>query len=481
MSNLNSLQYLYPEIALSVGILVLVLSAIMTKSKIARSIIAVVVLLLTGWILSLNPATGSALFSGTKGNHLPMLLDDGFAHFFKWLFLLAGVVTIWISVYSDDTRKSLSAEYFIILLATILGMFFLVGSTNLLMIYLALEMVSIGQYLLAGFNRKEKRSNEAALKYVIFGGTASGIMLFGMSILFGFTGSVDLLTIVENITESTFVFVAALMVFVGFAFKISAAPLHFWAPDVYEGAPTPITAYFSVAPKAAGFAVILRVFLAGNENWLADWNWTLILAVVSAATMTIGNFVAVQQENIKRMLAYSSISHAGFLLMGIIPFSEMGLQAVVFYLVIYTIMNLGAFTMAILIHRNYGTENISDYGGIGKLNPLFATIFAIFLFSLTGLPPFAGFIGKFYLFAALLKTDGFIWLAAIAIINSVVSLFYYIRPVKLMFFAEPTAEQKFPSTWHQIVLIVILVIPISLFGIYWQPLVNWVQTANFLM
>ena len=368
MSNINSLQYFYPEIALSIGILMLILLSIMTKSKITRTIIAVTTLLITGWILFLNPASKSMLFSGTGGNDLPMLLDDGFSHFFKWLFLLSGVVTFWISAYSRDTQKSLSGEYFVVLLATILGMFLLASSTNLLMIYLALEIISIGQYLLAGFNRKEKRSNEAALKYVIFGGTASGIMLFGMSILFGMTGSVDLLTIVENLTESALLFIAALMMFVGFAFKISVVPLHFWAPDVYEGAPTPVTAYFSVAPKAAGFAIILRVFLAGNENWLVDWNWTLILATISAATMTIGNFVAVQQENIKRMLAYSSISHAGFLLMGVIPFSEIGLQAVGVYLVIYTIMNLGAFTMAILIHQNYDTENINEYGGIGKLN-----------------------------------------------------------------------------------------------------------------
>jgi NADH-quinone oxidoreductase subunit N len=318
-------------------------------------------------------------------------------------------------------------------------------------------------------------------------------MLFGMSILFGLSGSTKLCIIANHLAQlgdggSFATIIAFVLILAGFAYKISAVPFHFWTPDVYEGAPTTITAFLSVAPKAAGFAVLIRFFhivfgdagalQAGNWITFTDLPWSQIIALAAVLTMTLGNVVAIQQDNIKRMLAYSSIAHAGYMLMVIPVLSTDSIFAIAFYLFVYTIMNLGAFFVIIAVKNNNGGETFDDFAGLGWRMPLIGVIMTVFMFSLTGLPPTAGFIGKFYLFAALIKGGTqFYWLAFVGVINSVISLYYYMRVVKVMYF-EGESQKKLiiPSLPITVVLIFLALVTI-VFGIYWAPLSEWIRNS----
>jgi len=497
LSALESLRYFRPELTITIFIVLVALTDLFLrgtperKRGILMDVSMVGVVLSVIMVLLAGDTSPKLIFFG-------MTAVDGFAVFFK--FLLAGAVLLVgiIAYRSNEVASEDVGEFYSFLLALLLGMYLLASAANLLMIYLALEFVSIASYILTGSKRRDRASSEAALKYVIYGAFASGIMLFGMSYLYGLFGSLDLATLQAAIPErlaavsgqDLFIMKAALglsviLVFAGFGYKIAAVPFHMWCPDVYQGAPTPVTALLSVAPKAAGFAVLLRFLygtLTSSQGTLAlttDVPWPWILGAVSAITMTVGNLTAIQQTNLKRLLAYSSIAHAGYLLMGVVTVSREGMFAVLFYLVVYLFMNLGAFFVILSVRERTGSEDIDVYRGLGKREPFTAVLFGIFLFSLAGLPPLAGFIGKFYLFMAVLKAAGYWYyvLAVIAIVNSVVGLYYYARIIRAMFF--DTGKDTSPMgllAFHK-VLMFILVVPTLVFGLFWQPLVRGVSSA----
>jgi NADH-quinone oxidoreductase subunit N len=340
--------------------------------------------------------------------------------------------------------------------------------------------------------KTDKESNEASLKYVIFGSFASGLMLFGLSIIYGLTGSTDIGAVSNTLQAIDYpltIYFPLILIMVGFGYKISMVPFHFWTPDVYEGAPTPITAFLSVAPKAAGFAILIRVFYTmftldgsvSNTFPLTNINWPVLIAVGSAITMTLGNLLAVQQEDVKRMLAYSTISHVGFMLMAFAIISPEAVRAIMLYLFIYLFMNLAAFYMAIFASNKLNAHHIDDWNGLGKKNSILSAFMALTLISLTGLPPTAGFVGKFYIFAELFKHQQFYWLAVVAILNSVVSLYYYFKIVKSMYLEDVKGVvDKIDA--HPVVhwSIIIFSSQNILFFIYWEPLIEFIDKSIIL-
>lgn len=489
MDNFQSIRLFIPELIL-VATVVVAIAADLLYSRERSHLVGYWVLgglgfsLVALWLTP--PGEVTSLF-------LKSLALDPFARIFKYVFILATGVTILMSLRTHELKNTRTGEYFVLLAAMVLGMSLMATSIDLIMVYISIELVSIVSFILAGYLKTQVRSSEASLKYVIYGAFSSGIMLYGLSLLFGLTGTTKLFEIGQAIQElggqaNLTLTVSTILIMAGFGYKVSAVPFHFWTPDVYEGSPTPITAYLSVAPKAAGFALLIRFFnslFGGGEALnVAVWNtmegipWQHVLAVISAITMTLGNLVAIQQSNIKRMLAYSSIAHAGYILMGIPVLSQQGIYAMIFYIVIYLFMQLGAFFVAILISNRYGTEMIDEYSGLGFKAPFLGVVMAIFMFSLTGIPPTAGFIGKFYLFAALIQAGPqFYWLAVVGVLNSVVSLYYYIRVPKVMFLeGEPQAEFYLPSKLSVSILI-FLGLPTLIFGVYWTPIADWVHNS----
>jgi NADH-quinone oxidoreductase subunit N len=386
-------------------------------------------------------------------------------------------------------------------------MFLMASAADLLMAYLSLETVSLISYILTGFRRADRRANEAALKYVIYGGVASGVMLYGISLLYGLFGTTRLIgeggigAQLADVSSRIFMahafggqpaaqlalVVAIVFVLAGVGYKIASVPFHMWCPDVYEGAPTPFTAFLSVGPKAAGFALAIRFFFAAFEQRMpggafataGDLPWPAIVGIISAITMTLGNFTALVQTNLKRMFAYSSIAHAGYLLMGLAAASAAGVQSILVYLAIYVVMNVGAFLVVIAVSRVTGGESISDFRGLGQRAPIAAITLAIFLFSLTGIPPFAGFIGKYLLFAALLSGGG-VWavvLAVIGVLNSAVSLFYYAKVIKAMYFDEVEDQARLPVPRLYNGLLSGLAVLVFVMGLFWSPLARWAAIA----
>jgi NADH-quinone oxidoreductase subunit N len=348
------------------------------------------------------------------------------------------------------------SEFYALLLAVTLSNLLLATSNDLAMLYLALEMVSVTSYVMVAYMKGDRLSNEASLKYILFGAVSTGVMLYGLSLLYGLTGTTSLPKIRDALASGVLtdesrltLYVVALLVFAGFGFKTAAAPFHFWCPDVYQGAPTPVTAFLSVAPKAAGFAIMLRFFAAGLATpgtgaWdlLPTIDWQPIIMLVSVLTMTVGNVAALTQTNMKRLLAYSSIAHAGYILMGIVALSENGARAILIYLLAYVFMNLGAFLVVTLVHYYDGTFDLRDYPGLHRRSPLLTVAMAFFLLSLMGIPPLVGFMGKLYVFAAVVGAAGqapdpafATWLYAYAVIgavNAAVAAYYYARVLKTM-------------------------------------------------
>jgi NADH-quinone oxidoreductase subunit N len=478
LGNLDSLAYFLPELAVTATILLIIAVHVAGSSR-RSSAPALLALVGTGAALALtglHPAGAEkALFEG-------MVALDGFAIFFKVLTALATIVVIFMSMDSAELSDRSQAEYYIFLLCVLLGMFLLAAATDIVMIFLALELVSIPSYLLAGYLKGRSDSTEAAMKYVVYGATASGVMIYGFSLLYGLAGSTQIAEIGRALASGTSfvaVLLAAVMVTVGFGYKIAAVPFHMWSPDVYEGAPTPVTAFLSVGPKAAGFAVLVRFFYTvfASPGAEGEWtiasavDWTFLFAVLSAVTMTVGNLVAVNQRNVKRLLAYSSIAHAGFMLMGFVLLNAAGVQAILFYLVVYLFMNLGAFYVVILVANGTRSEDIADFSGLGSRAPFAAVPLAIFLFALTGIPPFSGFIGKVYLFAGVIDKEIY-WLAVVAALNSVVSLYYYARIVKVMFLEDPREPSALAIPLVPRVMLGLLAVPTLVLGVYWEPVIG---------
>jgi NADH-quinone oxidoreductase subunit N len=481
---LQNLNYFLPETALVVTFCVAILAGLIFRKT--PQVVAWLSFIGVSIALFFSIQQGgisTSIFSG-------MLAVDPFAIFFKSLAAVCTLTIFLFSIYSSEVQNTVKrmAEYYALLVSMTLGMFLMAGASNVLMMVLGMELTSYSSYILAGYTKEASDSSEASLKYIIFGAVASGVMLYGISILFGLTGAMDYTGINRSLAINPpgylALLTATIFIIVGFGYKISAVPFHFWTPDVYEGAPITITAFLSVASKAAGFAMMIRFFkvvfvdstvlTASNGFWISlyGFEWNKILAILSVLTMTLGNLVAVWQDNLKRLLAYSSIAHAGYMLMGVVILSDKGIAAVLIYFMMYLFMNLGAFFVVMLVANKTGSEDISIYRGLGYRSPIIGVAMAIFLVSLTGLPPTAGFIGKLYLFAALLDAK-WIWLAIVGAVNSVVSLYYYARVLRYMFLREPAdgAVQIKIMPFERIILLA-FVIPVLLFGLYFTPLVD---------
>ena len=489
---LENLSNFIPETVLTVAFCTAILTDLIFQKT--KSVVTVVSLL--GVLLSLvfvfqQTGMSQSVFSG-------MVVVDPFSVFFKVVIGFSSVLIILFSLYSSEVRSAekYRGEYFSLLLALTLGMYLMAGAANLLMMVLALELTSLTSYVLAGYTKDAGDSSEASLKYIIYGALSSGLMLYGISILYGLTGATDIYGVNAALSggdvNEIALLIASILIIAGFGYKISAVPFHFWTPDVYQGAPVTITAFLSVASKAAGFAMMIRFFKVSfidssvvglsEGMWvtLQGFEWNKLLAVLSVLTMTLGNLVAVWQNNLKRLLAYSSIAHAGYMLMGVVILSDKGLAAVLIYFVVYLFMNLGAFFVVMLVANKTGSEDIDSYKGLGYRSPLLGVAMVIFFISLTGLPPTAGFIGKLYLFIALLDAQ-WIWLAVVGALNSVISLYYYVRVLRNMFLRDPEKDSgPLHFSFPQIALLLVLLIPTLLLGLYFGPVVDWAN-ASVLM
>jgi NADH-quinone oxidoreductase subunit N len=377
-----------------------------------------------------------------------MLVLDPMAVFFKVLLVAASLLVV--VIFTFDNSRELhglgQGEFYALLLAVTISNMLMATANDLAMLYLALEMVSITSYVMVAYMKGDRMSNEASLKYILFGAASTGGMLYGLSLLYGMTGTTSLPAIRDFLAEGAgeqnrlAVYLIALLIFAGFGFKTAVVPFHFWCPDVYQGAPTPVTAFLSVAPKAAGFAIMMRFFYgslstAGTGPWnlAGSIDWPHILVLVSVLTMTVGNVAALTQTNMKRLLAYSSIAHAGYIMMGVVALSENGARGMMIYLLAYLFMNLGAFLVVTLIHNQDGTFDLRDYPGLYRRAPFLTAAMAVFLLSLMGIPPLVGFMGKLYVFAAIIERGPvFYWYAVVAAVNAAIAAFYYARILKTM-------------------------------------------------
>lgn len=414
-------------------------------------IVAAGVLVGAGWGSHVESFSGSVVL-------------DNFATFFKMIFLVSAGLAILISDQYMEREGCNHGELYPLILFTVVGMMLMASGTDLMTIFLGLEVMSVALYVLAGFNRKNNKSNEAGLKYFLLGCFSTGFLLYGMALVYGATGTTRIAKIAESVGQmslpsANIMLVAGmLLMLTGFAFKVAAAPFHMWTPDVYEGAPTPMTAFMSAGPKAAGFAAALRIFLVALPTLQVEWSQVLwILAVL---TMTVGNITALRQDNIKRMLAYSSIAHAGYALVGFAAGNGTGTAGILFYMLSYAFMNIGAFAIIILVAKKGETNgNVQDFAGFGVKHPVLAVAMSIFLFSLAGMPPTAGFIGKFYLFSGAIQ-QGYVWLAVIGVLNSAASVYYYLRVMVYMYMKDPTEE----FDWMQVTVPMALCVAISVAG-----------------
>jgi NADH-quinone oxidoreductase subunit N len=432
--NPADLLQLLPEVAIAVaGLLVLTLDFAVPEGK-------------RGWLggvslvgvavtaaLALRQAAGprAVVFSGLH-------VVDMYAAFFKLVFLVSAAIVILLSIRFLQDQQVPEGEFYALLLFATLGAMLMASAYDLLSLFVGLETLSISTYALCGFLKKDQRCNEGALKYLLMGAFSTGVLLYGMVLLYGFAGGTGLDAIAKAAAmagpRNPALLMAMVLLAAGFGFKIAAVPFHMYLPDMYEGAPTPVVAYMAGAAELAGMAVILRVFLLAMPTLQVEWS--LLFWVLAVLTMTIGNLVAIAQANLKRMLAYSTIAHMGYLLIGPVVGSQLGVAAVLFYSLTYALMTIGAFGMVILLQR--GTvrgDQIDDFTGLAQKSPLSAAIMLLFLLSLTGIPPTAGFVGKFYLFAAAVEA-GYIWLVLIAVVNSAISLFFYMRVVVAMYMRD---------------------------------------------
>jgi NADH-quinone oxidoreductase subunit N len=478
---LLDLRNFYPELILTTALLAVIIAELVF-SRLRRSITFSLAAL--GLILAFIASL--FLFRAPMGTAFwGILALDPMAVFFKCFLILTSFLVLLTVPGSRELAKRNLGEFYMLLLGVTLAMLLLAASTDILMLYLSLEMVSICSYILVGYLKNDRQSNEASLKYLLFGAVSSGCMLYGFTILYGLTGTTQLAAIREILSakmavEGNFALplIAITMTLAGFGFKTAAVPFHFWCPDVYSGAPTPVTAFLSVAPKAAGFAILIRFFFTGlshssvNTVWssLGLFNWQLLLLIMSIITMTLGNIAALRQDNMKRMLAYSSIAHAGYILMGVVVMTSQGLQAVLIYLITYLFMNLGAFLVVIEIFNQTGSFDIGAYRGFYRRSPFLSIAMAFFMLSLMGIPPFAGFFGKLYIFSAAVNKD-MAWFAAVGALNSVIAAFYYIRVIKTMII-EPCDENmaRISIPWTGRFLIWMMLIPTLGLPIFWKQI-----------
>lgn len=484
---MNDVLLLLPEIIITLVAFALLTLDILWKGDqrsgvilpwlaVAGSILALAATMYIWWAGAASNTYGIAT---DAGNFVPMLAVDTMALFFKVLSTLTIALVGLSAVEYINARTPFRGEFYILTMLAGLSLMLLSAATNLIMIYLALEFLSITSYVLTGYLRQDNRSTEAALKYFLYGAVASGVMLYGFSLLYGLTGSVDLATIASTLSDAPvsplLVVGTVVMILTGFGFKIALVPFHQWSPDAYEGAPTPVTAFLSVGPKAAGIAVLIRVFTVALPAYSV--NWTVILSLIAILTMTVGNLIALWQTNMKRMLAYSSIAQAGYMLIGLAAWNSQssgsfdGVNGILLYLFAYLFTNLGVFTVAIILENKMGTANISDYTGLIRRSPFLSIALLIFFLSLIGIPPTGGFMGKLFVFGAAIN-QGLYVLAGIGILNSVISVYYYFGVARLVFFAQGPDESPIRPGLVMGGLVALTLAMTLLIALYGQPFID---------
>ena len=474
----ETLILLSPQLLLVVcALLVLGLDLVVKKTKDGLAYLA---------LAGLAPPLGAAIYLLARGTAQPVLSGmvqvDAFSLYFTIIACLASGLVILASMEYMKARTRYRGEFYGLLLLATLAMTLMAASSNLIMIYLSIEFMSLTSYVLVGYFRDDPKSSEGGLKYFLFGAITSSLMLYGMTLMYGATGTTDLGGIASALTgmQATtgpwrFVFLPAiLLMLAGFSFKMALVPFHQWAPDAYEGAPTPVATLLSVGPKAMGFAVLLRVLLTAVPQFQFDW--VAILMGISLVTMTLGNLTAMRQTNIKRMLAYSSIAQAGYILVGIVsivPFT-VGIHGVLFYLMAYLFTNGGVFIAVIAFSHVTNSDEIEDYTGLVRRAPALAAVMVVFFMSLAGLPPTAGFVGKLFVFGAAVQA-GYYYLAIIGVLNSVISVAYYFNVVRRMFFLPPSTEERLSLPRFPMVAVLISVVMVLIIGLYPQPLIDLVS------
>jgi len=453
--------YILPELVLTAGsLLLLVADVLLPRGSKALTWVAVGALVAT--LLSLAPFVNTQV-EVAHG----LIAVDRFALFFKIVFLVAAVLTILMSERYMTIEGASLGEYYFLILCSTLGMMIMAGGIDLIAAFIGLETMAVSFYILTGFIKPNQRSNEAAVKYFLLGAFSLGILLYGMSLMYGLSGTTSLRVmsgLFAGQTRDPRLVLAVILVVAGMGFKIAAVPFHMWAPDVYEGAPTPVTAFLSVGSKAAAFALLLRIFLEGLPVMNADWR--LLFWVLSVVTMTVGNLAAVTQSNLKRMLAYSSIAHAGYLLIGVVSGTPRGITAMLIYLAIYAFMQLGAFAVIVMMHRqDVVGDELKDFSGLHARHPLAAFAMLVFMLSLGGIPPTAGFMGKFWLFSAAIDAQ-YYGLAVIAVLNSAISLYYYVRVAVFMYLRKETSGSEPVSSPALSLALVVAVVATLGLGVY---------------
>ncbi len=498
---IQGLHWIKPELLLSFfGFIILVLAAIFPlewrKSIGYISFISVIIVaLLVPTYISFSGAReeGKIIPGASEGAFLdyqgrPGFVVDGFSIFFKIVILIGSALALLLSFRYLDYERIQDGEYYALILFAAVGMMFMASALDFTLLYVGLELMALSVYILVGFIKWNRKSNEAALKYFLLGAFSSAILLYGISLVYGVCGTTNLegiRNVIENGIQNYLILeTGMILILVGMAFKIAAVPFHMWTPDAYEGAPTSIAAFISTAPKAAAFAILLRVFIQGFIHLQDDW--AILIALLAFASMTLGNIIAITQENIKRMLAYSSIAHAGYALMGLVAVGaafgdwetkKFGLLSVILYTLIYTFMNIGAFGFVVFLRRRQQLgDRLEDFAGLAKRSGLAAFTMLVFMLSLAGIPSTAGFIGKWFLFGAAIKSH-YTWLAVAAVINSAISLYYYMRVVVYMYMGQPSEEGKIGFSFGVASALAISVIFIFLIGCYPGPFVRFAQFA----
>ena len=496
--NWSDLGYWLPEAVLCLTFLAALLGDLLVRGKkpAVPFLVSLIGLVVAGVYAVMALGDGGAGSRTLMGN---LMVIDGMAGYFRLLFIFTGLVTVLFAWTSEEIMGRIrenKGEFYALTVLMTAAMCVMAEARDVLMLYLSMEAVGLASYVMAGYMRTSLRSTEASLKYVIFGAVSSAIMLYGLSLLYGLTGTLEFAGMREALlaghVNAFSLLIVVVLVIAGMSYKIAAVPFHFWCPDVYEGAPTPVAALFSVGPKAAGFALMIRFFYStlaagpdpsASAALVQQINWPLLIAVISAVTMTYGNLVALRQDNVKRMLAYSSIAHVGYLLMGFVLLTDAGLAAILFYLLVYTVMNLGGFFFVVAINNHLKSEHLDDYAGLGFRAPWAGAMMVIFLASLTGVPPFAGFVGKFYLFTAVMDRQWF-WLVILAALNSVVSLYYYFKVVKAMFLTKPADDADTSPLrlhWLQYTVLGALAIPTLALGLFFGPFKDLADNAIRLL
>ncbi len=464
-----------PELVIACTAMFLLMLGVVRGDGATRSLsgLAVITLLVAGIVLS-------SLGGGTMITFGGQFIMDGFAHFMKWLVLIGAALTLVMSISFNEREGIARFEYPVLILFATLGMFMMISANDLISLYVGLELQSLSLYVLAAIRRDNLRSSEAGLKYFVLGALSSGMLLYGASLIYGFAGSTGFTTLAETFrashdAPSVGLVIGLVFVISGLAFKVSAVPFHMWTPDVYEGAPTPVTAFFAVAPKIAALALFIRVLVGPFGDLLAQWQQVVIL--ISIASMVLGALAAIWQTNIKRLLAYSSIGHVGYALVGLSAGTEAGVRGILIYMAIYLAMNVGTFCCVLCMRqRGRMVENIADLAGLSRTQPLLAFAFALLMFSMAGIPPLAGFFGKLYVFLAAIEA-GLYALAIIGVLTSVIGAYYYLRIVKLMYFDPPVENFDRPVGRDIAAILVGTTLFILLFFVHPAPVLDGAQAA----